>query len=278
MNALPPSRAHLLRACAFLFISLTNYNIALSQVATGDIAVDVASTSVEAKTKDPVAASTGTTEVESDARAKPTQASQILFIVEDDCSACDDLQKELEPEFQAMRISNWKIDHGFDAHIRIINKSDATEVLKLSEEEANEMQLPNVVAIRGGEVVRYFKSGCSTPLDRWTFDWLFTGVDRRPAPPPIEEITVETTGNYPLRGGHWSVEGDWHPSREKVLTHLRGPNHAQQLKPIWKLEVWSREELRSLHDNLHELEQFGRTNVYSSNITAPKYVAANSAN
>jgi len=204
---------------------------------------------------------------------KPAAASQLLLIVDSACQACDKLLIELEPEFQPMRAANWKIDRGADAHIRIINKQDAVAMLKMSDQEAGAMQLPNLLAVHKGEVVRYFKSGCSTPIDRWTFDWMFTGIDKRPAPPPIQKITVATTGHYPLRGGHWSVDGDWHPSREKVLYHLRSAAHGAQLRPEWQLEVWTREELRSLHDNLHELVEYGRTNVYSSRVNAPNYVA-----
>ena len=203
---------------------------------------------------------------------KPKAATQILLIVEPDCKPCDKLLEELESEFQPMRAANWKIDRGDDAHIRIINKQEAVELLGMSVEEAKEMQLPKLLAVHKNEVVRFFKAGCSTPLDRWTFDWMFTGIDKRPAPPPIQPITVATTDNYPLRGSHWSVDGDWHPSREKVLYHLRGPSHRTQLRPEWQLEAWSREELRSLHDNLHELTEYGHTKVYSSSMNAANYV------
>ena len=165
-----------------------------------------------------------------------------------------------------MRLAGWLIGRGAGMHVRIIDKADAVSLLKLSDDEADAVRVPTVLARSGDEVVRYFKDGCSTPLDRWTFDWLITGQERRPTPPPMAEVTVQSSGNYPLRGSHWSVEGDWHPAREKVLLHLRGPNHSHQLRAEWKLDDWSREELRSLHDNLHELEQFGRTNVYSSPI------------
>jgi hypothetical protein len=68
----------------------------------------------------------------------------------------------------------------------------------------------------------------------------------------LEAARVESTGSYPLRGNHWSVEGDWNPTRDKVITHLRGPNHYWQLTAAWKIDDWSVEELRSLHDDLHE--------------------------
>ena len=268
MRILPRLCASMLSCCACWFV-VTTITFAQDGASSSLTVSDTETLVVEQEN-----ANSGEIVTSAKESEPPVSASQILFIVDPDCAACDELLKELESEFRPMRVSGWKIDRGTGAHIRIINKADAVVLLNLSEQEAKDMQLPKVLATRKNDVVRYFKSGCSTPLDRWTFDWLFTGVDRRPAPPPIEAVTVATTGNYPLRGGHWSVEGDWHPSREKVLAHLRGPNHQSQLKPEWNLEIWSREELRSLHDNLHELETFGRTNVYSSNVNAANYVVS----
>ena len=34
----------------------------------------------------------------------------------------------------------------------------------------------------------------------------------------------------------------------------RGPNHGHQITANWAIESWSYEELRSLHDDLHERE------------------------
>jgi hypothetical protein len=60
-----------------------------------------------------------------------------------------------------------------------------------------------------------------------------------------------------LRGNHWSVEGDFNPTSELLVRHLRGPNHGHQIATDWKIEEWSTEELRSLHDDLHEREGGG---------------------
>jgi hypothetical protein len=65
---------------------------------------------------------------------------------------------------------------------------------------------------------------------------------------------VKTTNSYPLRGNHWSIEGDSNPSTEKLISHLRGPNHGHQIAANQTIETWSYEELRSLHDDLHERE------------------------
>ena len=64
--------------------------------------------------------------------------------------------------------------------------------------------------------------------------------------------TVPTSGGYPLRGGHWSIAGSYSPSRDQVVQHLRGANHRHLIPAAWSIESWSYEELRSLHDDLHE--------------------------
>lgn len=81
-----------------------------------------------------------------------------------------------------------------------------------------------------------------------------TGRNERPAEPVSEPARVATTGHYRLRGNHWSVEGDFNPTRETTITHLRGPNHVNSIAAYGDIETWSLEELRSLHDDLHERE------------------------
>jgi hypothetical protein len=113
-------------------------------------------------------------------------------------------------------------------------------------------EYPAVVCVENGEILRSFKDGCSTPLDPYTFGWLLKGFDERERPPVAEAVKVETSGHYPLRGNHWSVDGDWSPTHERIVFHLRGPNHNALFPQEWRIESWSTEELRSLHDDLHE--------------------------
>ena len=65
---------------------------------------------------------------------------------------------------------------------------------------------------------------------------------------------METTGNYRLRGNHWTLEGDPTPTKQAVVNHLKGPNHGHASIAYGAIENWSYEELRSLHDDLHERE------------------------
>ena len=181
---------------------------------------------------------------------------RVLFITAIGCDKCErELKRLRQPggEFESMRARGWKIGEAADNHIQIVDRGAVPELAELLKSR----EFPTVVCLQDGEVVRYFKHGCTTPLDAWTFGWLMKGQDERPKAAVPEEIQVETTGRYPLRGNHWSVEGDFNPTATTLVTHLRGPNHVSQLAADWKIEEWSVEELRSLHDDLHEREGGG---------------------
>lgn len=139
---------------------------------------------------------------------------------------------------------------GHHNHVQIVDREDISELVK----DANIREFPAVVCISEGKIIRGFKSGCTTPLDAWTLGWLLNGRNERPEGFVSEPARVETTGSYRLRGNHWSVDGDWSPTRAIILTHLRSPSHGYQVAANYKLESWSYEELRSLHDDLHERE------------------------
>jgi hypothetical protein len=187
----------------------------------------------------------------SDSNRRTPHSSRVVFITAKDCPKCNtELARLNAPsgDFAWLRSGGWRIGAGPENHIQIVDRDAIPELVrKLAPRE-----YPAVACIEDGEVVRSFKSGCTTPLDAWTFDWLAKGVNKRPAAPVLEAVRVESTGSYPLRGNHWSVEGDWNPSRDKVIEHLRGPNHVGYLQANWHIDAWSYEELRSLHDDLHE--------------------------
>jgi hypothetical protein len=176
---------------------------------------------------------------------------RVLFITSKDSPLSDkELSRLRQPggEFEKMRAAGWTIGTGTDKLVQIVDRNDVADLV----EKMDVHEFPAVACIDHGEVVRYFRSGCTTPLDAWTFGFLAKGVNERPKGAVLEVARVESTGSYPLRGNHWSVEGDWNPTRDKVITHLRGPNHYWQLVAAWKIDDWSVEELRSLHDDLHE--------------------------
>ena len=184
------------------------------------------------------------------ARVEPRKL-RVLFITAHDCEKCERELERLRQAggvFESMRASGWKIGETPDNHIHIVDRADVPELAELLKDR----ELPSVVCVENGEVLRYFKHGCTTPLDAWTFGWLMKGQNERPKPAIPEKIEVETTGHYPLRGNHWSVDGDFNPSHVKVIAHLRNEFHSPQLTADWKIDEWSVEELRSLHDDLHE--------------------------
>jgi hypothetical protein len=185
------------------------------------------------------------------AAASQPHVSRVVFIVAKNCKKCEEELTRLKRpggDFETMRAGGWLIGEGKGNHIQIVDRDDVTDLVR----KLNPKEFPVVACIEDGEVVRSFRSGCTTPLDTWTFGFLAKGIDERPPGAVLEAARVESTGSYRLRGNHWSVEGDWSPTREKVLEHLHGQNHYWQLEPQWHIDGWSYEELRSLHDDLHE--------------------------
>ncbi len=169
-------------------------------------------------------------------------------------------------DFARLASVGWKIGAGPENHLQIIDRSAIPELVA----QLDVKHYPTVACVDGERVVRSFQAGCTTPLDMWTFGWLAKGIDERPPGSTPEAAHVETTGHYRLRGNHWSVDGDWSPSREAVIRHLRGPAHARYLNASWELDAWSYEELRSLHDNLHE--------TYGGGVSASAQRAQSSSN
>ncbi len=162
-------------------------------------------------------------------QARPADTSKpprVLLIVGKDCPRCErELARLRRPggDFEKLRSRGWKIGSGPENHLQIVDR----EALRtLSEEVAAQVAdqpLPKVICVRDQEIVRSFTTGCTTPLDMWTFGWLIKGIDERPPGWVPEKARVESTGHYPLRGNHWSIDEDWNPSRERVIAHLAAP-------------------------------------------------------
>jgi hypothetical protein len=181
---------------------------------------------------------------------------RVLLIVSKDCSRCDDDLTRLRRaggDFEKMRSVGWKIGPGVDAHLQIVDRDDVAPLV----EQLGVKEYPTVICLENGQIERSFQTGCTTPLDMWTFAWLLKGKDERPAGSLPEKVAVDWTGHFPLRGNHWTIDGDWSPSREKLIGHLRGPVHGPQIAGRYEIESWSYEELRSLHDKLHEVDMGG---------------------
>jgi hypothetical protein len=181
-----------------------------------------------------------------------TRNPRVLYISMKGCPACSqELARLRRPggDFDGMRAMGWKIGTTPDCHVQIVDR-DATPDLVA---QFNIHSFPTVICINDKEIVRSFSSGCTTPLDSWTFGFLLKGENERPKASIPEAARVAWTGSYPLRGNHWSVDSVWNPTREHVVSHLRG-THGSQIAASYVIESWSYEELRSLHDDLHERE------------------------
>ena len=183
------------------------------------------------------------------------RAKRVLVVTSPTSPGCLDELKRLEAPggpFELLRNRGWRIGTAADSHIQIVDQSAkiGSDVEKVVS-ELHPVNSPVVVYVEYGAIARSFHGGCTTPLDPWTFGWLMTGNDQRPVPFQPEPITVSTTGNYPLRGNHWSVDGNFNPNREFIIQHLRS-THSGYLQASWNLETWSREELLSAHDDIHD--------------------------
>jgi hypothetical protein len=179
------------------------------------------------------------------------RSPRVLLIVRDNCPACDaELARLGAPggAFDSLRRQRWSIGPDADSHIQIVNMKERPDLA----DSLGVQQFPTVACLHENRIVRSFTAGCRTPLDEWTFGWLLNGRDERDEPVLPESVTVDWTGHYPLRGNHWSIDGEWLPSLDYVIEHLRGENHLTQIPPNWPIDSWSYEELRSLHDDVHE--------------------------
>lgn len=184
------------------------------------------------------------------------QDPRVLLITEKNSAACEREISRLSRgggDFEKLRAQGWKIGSGPDNHLQIVDREHISEFVR----DLKIRDFPVVVCVSQGEIIRSFQEGCSTPLDVWTFGFLLNGKNERPPEIVPEAVRVASTGSYRLRGNHWSVDGDWNPSKAKLITHLRGPNHVSRLNSGFQIEQWSVEELRSLHDDLHESEPGG---------------------
>jgi hypothetical protein len=211
------------------------------------------SNELSAQSKRDSSQSTGKSSDDARPPKPPSRETRVLFITTLNCERCQiELAKlsRVGGDFQAMRARGWKIGSGPENHVQIIDRDVIPDLVR----DLNVREFPTVACISDGKIIRAFKSGCTTPLDSWTFGWLYKGQNERPDGSVLEPARVASTGSYRLRGNHWSVDGDWNPSMATVVGHLRSPIHAYGLASNWTIENWSYEELRSLHDDLHERE------------------------
>jgi hypothetical protein len=239
------------------FVVLTSWTTTHSVLAADSPAIKPSS--VTAANQDAKAQPASTTPAANQAAndEKPRPA-HVLFITAKNSPDCDKvLGKLMRPngDFDKLRSVGWKIGKKKTDDIQIIDKDDVPDLVA----QLNKPEYPTVAGIDkiDGSVVRYFRFGCTTPLDMWTFAFISKGVNERPKGFVMEAAKVDWTGHYPLRGNHWSVEGNWNPTKDETVAHLHGPNHQSQLIPEWHIEDWSLEELRSLHDDLHEKYDIG---------------------
>ena len=103
-----------------------------------------------------------------------------------------------------------------------------------------------------------FFSGKSFPIlhwgsgDAWQQGWtgkeqflakLLKDSSQPPVKKPVQQLQVRDSG-----GSHWSVEGDWSPSRQKTINHLVSVHGYER----GRVEGLNLGQLLTLHDYAHE--------------------------
>lgn len=182
---------------------------------------------------------------------------RVVVIMSETCPPCvvakpkmyaafGDLSKVTEPR-------QWRFGSAMTDDFQVLDaERDKALVDVIANMQGGELELPAFFKIENGAIVREFKVGCTTPLDQWSLGWLYHGVNNRPALTPDETATVPTSGHYPLRGGWWSVNGNWRPSKSYLVSHLADASqHRGKFDRVW-LNSLTSAELNSVHSDDHE--------------------------
>lgn len=170
---------------------------------------------------------------------------RVMLFNADWCPACVADQPKREAALAALQRKGWRVGEQPEDQFQIVDvdASDLDERLGID-------AVPAYVKVEDGRIVRQFRRGCSEPLDAWALGRLYTGRDQRPEPKRAP-VTAATTGQYPLRGNWWSVDGQWNAIKAVLIAHLTGGEHRGKFDRDW-LQSLSRAELHSLHSDDHE--------------------------
>jgi hypothetical protein len=80
--------------------------------------------------------------------------------------------ESVDGAFERLRKVGWRVGLKPDDHLRIVTDDEVRELVT----KLDLKSFPSVVALHDGEVIRSFRSGCTTPLDEYTFEWMRSGV------------------------------------------------------------------------------------------------------
>lgn len=172
---------------------------------------------------------------------REARPGQVVIITAEWCVPCLAIHDTLTAARNSLRRQGWNDS--------LFAWLDADADAQLIEELGlGHVNLPFLGFVENGEIIRRWQSGCEEPPDAWTLGWLASGKIARPA--PAKPKAVRKSG-YPLRGRWWSVDGDFRPTRQQLITHLGTGEHKGQFSLAY-LNGLSLEELHSLHSDHHE--------------------------
>lgn len=75
----------------------------------------------------------------------------------------------------------------------------------------------------------------------------------------LEKTPATATVTVAKSSSHWSIEGDWNPSRNKVISHLLNSSNHSGKYSLSYLNSLTLEQLKTLHDSDHEKVSSTRT-------------------
>lgn len=170
----------------------------------------------------------------------------LLLLTKRGCNPCLRIERQTLP---ALRKSGWVIEKysaSGAATIWVVDESEHPGVvLKYGVADEHDTYLmPQWILCEGDRVIRRsigFKTGRQV-REFWNLKSC-TAVKAVSSEPVQQVRTVHATG-----GNHWSVEGDFNPSRSEAIEHLQEV-HGQSRS---RLESMDLESLLRLHDALHE--------------------------
>lgn len=118
--------------------------------------------------------------------------------------------------------------------------------------------LPYMIFMRDGEDISRFAGNASSDTILAAAKRAAATSTQTAAEPQRKEVVSsqgQQSGSISYRSvsrPRWNVEGNWNPSREYVLQHLRNnSNHRGKFWQSWPLESWTRGQLLALHDDDH---------------------------
>lgn len=126
---------------------------------------------------------------------------RVLILTATWCAPCQELKSRLYDAFAQMaKISKprlWKLGDSENNDFQIVDIDEHPEIVDFVAAElgvdASTLQLPMVLKVEDGKIVRQLEPKYFANLDQWTLGWTYTGIDLRPGEPLIVDPEAAPT-------------------------------------------------------------------------------------